>query len=88
MMIRDLNFSSTSGGSIVFVSLLRDQSLVPQMEERFRDLSHVLLPGQVSSELGNSRYNSRRSMTIRLSREATTPPMRIEQTPPTPASEE
>ena len=87
MMVRNLNFLSASGGSIRFASLLRDQNLVSQMEERFRDSSHAPLPGQLSSEPENTRYKSRRDMVIHLSKEAESP-VRSEPTPAQPPESE
>ncbi|MDR0327905.1 MAG: pilus assembly protein PilM [Planctomycetaceae bacterium] len=81
MMIRGLEFSSASKGTIRFTALLRDPSLVSQMEEGFRDSLHVPQPGNINAEPpGNSRYRSRRDMIIRLSKTSVLP-VRTEKTP-------
>jgi hypothetical protein len=80
MMIRSLEFASANKGTIRFTALLRDQSLVSQMEEGFRDSSHVPQPGNINAETGNSRYRSRRDMVIRLIKTSESP-VRVEQPP-------
>jgi hypothetical protein len=72
MMIRNLTLSSASGGTLIFDSLLRDQSRLPLMEERLRDSAHALQMGQLGPESGNSRYSYRGNVTIRLSKDAVT----------------
>jgi hypothetical protein len=80
MMIRNLDFaSSASGGTIRFVALLRNQSLVASMQERFRNLNHTPQPGRQGTET-HARYTYTNDMTIRLSNNATAPA----QTEPTP----
>ena len=70
MMVSDLRFASTNGGTIQFSALLQNQNLVAQMEERFRDSTHVPQSGVLSPVSGNARYNYRRDVTIRLSKGA------------------
>jgi len=73
MMIRSLDFSSsTSGGTVRFVALLREQSLVARMQEQFQDVNHTLLPGRQGTET-HARYKLTNDMTIRLSKDATAP---------------
>ena len=72
MMVKDLIFTSTGGGTISFVSLLLDASTLASMEERFRDSEHVLRMGQRSTDSGNSRYNFRCNLSILLSKDAVT----------------
>ena len=69
MMARNLVLNSANGGSIVFVSLLRDQSMLATMEERLRDTTHDPRARDLSPEQGNNRYGFRCNMTISLSRE-------------------
>jgi hypothetical protein len=73
MMIRNLDFQSSGGGTINFISLLRNQSLAPQME-LLRDQHHVLQAGQSGTETGSSRYTYNVRTTIRLSRDTETLP--------------
>ena len=80
MMVRNLDLASTaSGGTIRFVALLSDQSLVSRMQERFRDLNHTPQPGRQGTE-AHARYNYTNDMIIRLSKSAET----LVQTEPTP----
>jgi chaperonin cofactor prefoldin len=82
MMIRNLELASSSSGVTVrFVALLRNQSLVASMQERFRDLNHTPLPGRQGTE-AHARYTYTNDMTIRLSKNAETP-TQPEQTPDT-----
>ena len=73
MMINKLRFASSSGGTIHFDSLLQNQNLVAQMEERFRDSTHIPQSGALGSVSGNARYNHSRAMAILLSKEAEQP---------------
>ena len=71
MMIRDLQFqSSTSGGSIGFTALMQNQSLTSAMVAGFRDANHTPQPGQQSSNTDPRRYTFRSGMSIRLSKDA------------------
>ena len=72
MMISDLIFNSTNGGTIRFKSLIREQTMFPSMEARFRDSNHDLRGGTRRPETGNSRYGFQSDLTISLSNDALT----------------
>ena len=78
MMVSGLNFTANvapASPTIGFTALLRDQSLLSPMVERFRDSVHTPTLGQTGPDAGGSRlYQHRGVMTIRLSREAEPPP--------------
>ena len=84
MMVRNLDLASSANGETIrFVALLRNQSLVSSMQERFRDLNHTPLPRRQGTE-SHSRYTYTSDMTISLSKGAGTP-VQTEHTPtPTP----
>jgi len=66
MMVRDLNFSSTNGGMITFSALLRDQTVLANMVDQFRDSNHALQTGARGPETG-SQYNFKCTLSIALS---------------------
>ena len=71
MMISGLDFTSVgSGGTIKCVALLQNESFVSQIEERFRDASHILQPGPSNPVTGAQRYTYRRPVSIHLSKPA------------------
>ena len=70
MMAQKLSLNSTNGGSITFVSLLRDISVLAPMEAGLRDATHDPRAKDPSPEQGNSRYGYKCNMTILLSPEA------------------
>ena len=88
MMIRELNFASspTTGRTVGFLALLRNQSQVSPMVESFRDTNHIPQAGGIGPESGNPRYLYNSRMVIRLSRDAAlaAPPALVEPTEPTP----
>jgi len=69
MMVRDLNFSSTNGGTVTFSALLRDQTVLANMVEQFRDSNHALQAGARGPETG-SQYNFKCTLSISLSKDA------------------
>jgi hypothetical protein len=70
MMIRDLSFSSTNGGTITFAALLRDQTVLASMVDKLRDADHALQTGARGPESGNAKYNFRCALTLSLSKDA------------------
>ena len=76
MMVRNLVLSSSNGGSIAGVSLLRNQSMLGAMEEGLRDTDHDPRARDLRPETGNSRYAFQCSLVISLPKNtgtATTP---------------
>ena len=76
MMARKLVFNSSSGGTISFESLLRNQSLLPTMEEGLRDTNHDPRARDLRPESGSSRYDFQCTLTISLSRNTRGTPAR------------
>ena len=78
MMVRNLVLNSASGGTMSFVALLRDQSMLAEMEERLRDTNHDPRARDLRPETGTSRYGFQSNLTITLPRGGVTPtPNRI-----------
>ena len=78
MMVRNLVFNSANRGSMNFVTLLRNQTLLAAMEEGLRDTNHDPRVSNLRPETGTSRYGFQCTLTISLSRETenTTSPVR------------
>jgi len=70
MMARNLVLNSANGGTIRFTSLLRNQSMLPTMEEGLRDTNHDPRARDLRPESGASQYGFQCDLTISLSRDA------------------
>jgi hypothetical protein len=74
MMIRDLSFTSANGGSIRFLSLLREQSLLASMEESLRDDKHSPGTGERKQSTHVTQYRFECNVNITLPKEETPKP--------------
>ena len=72
MMARNLVFTTASGGSITFVALIENQSMLGSMEEGFRDSTHDPRARELRPETGPTRYGYQANLTISLSRDTST----------------
>jgi len=70
MMARNLVLSSANGGSMAFVALIRDHSMLAAMEEGLRDTNHDPRARDLRPETGASRYGFQANLTITLTRDA------------------
>jgi len=83
MMARELMFSSANGGTITFVSLLRDQDLLAPMVDQFRDTEHALRTlGRGPNN--DPRYTFRSELSISLSKDAVAADLSTQQPQTTP----
>ena len=71
MMARNLVFNSANGGTVNFMSLIRDHSMLAAMEEGLRDANHDPRARDLRPNTGGPpRYGFQANLTITLTRDA------------------